>query len=70
MSLCVCRLGSPGTHFVDQASLQLTRDLPVPAPQGLKLTPHPTPNVYFICFFVLFCFVFVFVFFETGFLCV
>jgi hypothetical protein len=54
--------GCPGTHFVNQAGLEL-RNPPASASRVLGLKAcATTPG-----FFVLFCFVFVFVFvFELG----
>jgi hypothetical protein len=53
--------GCPGTHFVDQAGLEL-RNPPASASRVLGLKAYATtpglPFVFVFCFFVLFCFVF------------
>jgi hypothetical protein len=48
--------GCPGTHFVDQAGLEL-RNLPASASWVLGLKAEPPCLAVFFVFFVLFCFV-------------
>jgi hypothetical protein len=67
----LCSSFCPGTHFVDQAGLQL-RD---PSCSEIHLAqPSPECGIKYLCYhcpalFTLFFFSFLFWFFKTGFLC-
>jgi hypothetical protein len=54
----LCSPGYPGTHFIDQAGLEL-RNLPASASQvlGLKACATTPGSVFVLFCFVLFCFV-------------
>jgi hypothetical protein len=59
--------GCPGTHFVDQAGLEL-KNLPASASRVLGLKVCATvPGDHFIFYFYLFIYLFIYLFLRQGF---